>query len=314
MATDRPLWLEEAAEWLSGWWPALALVSVGLIIWLGFRFPRLGSWEARAIICGLPVSILGAALLSIREERRVIAWIALAVVGAGVLAAELRGVWALYPTAPFVRRHLAAAGTAITVDPPAGTREVDVRVHADLTAKGADSEVAYRIALDRGGEAAWADGKLERRSSHRRRFRGSPGGRSTTLWETREHDVTVAGDAPLTVRLDRLEGNLPGGLDVSLARPRPLRHLLDIALLVALGLAVILQPFAQRKPNQLPLAALAAMVAVFGWAVGHWFNPDETFTFSLGATIAAIVGGGLAGWFLGVLARRIAGVRPTANA
>jgi len=311
MATDRPLWLEEAAEWLSGWWPALALVAIGLTIWMGFHFPRFGWWEARAIICGLPVLILGAALLSVREEGRIVARVAVVVVGVGVLAAETRAVWAIDPAAPFAHEHLAAAGAKVEVAPPTGTHEVEVRVHADLTVNGADSQVEYRLALDRGGDLAWADGKLERRAARRRRFRGSPGGRSTTLHETREHDVAVAGDAPLTLRLDRLEGNLPGGLDVSLARPRPLRHLLDIALLVALGLAVVLQPFAQRKPNQLPLAALAAMVTVFGWAVGHWYNPDETFTFALGATIAAVVGGGVAGWLLGTLAKRMVGPKPS---
>ncbi len=310
MATDRPLWLEDAAEWLSGWWPALALVAVGLTIWMGFHFPGFGIWEARAIICGLPLLILGAALLSVREEARVIAWVAVAVVAVGVLAAELRGVWALDPATPFAREHLSAVGAQVQVEPPADTHEVDVRVHADLTAKGADSQVDYRLALDRGGDPTWADGKLERRSARRRRFRGSPGGHSTTLYETREHDVAVAGDAPLTLRLDRLSGKLPGGLDVALARPRPLRHTLDLALLVALGLAVVLQPFAQRKPNQLPLAALAAMVTVFGWAVGHWYNPDETFTFTLGATIAAVAGGGIAGWLLGGVAKRILGPRP----
>lgn len=307
MATDRPLWLEDAAEWLSGWWPALALAAVGFTIWLGFHFPHFGTWEARAIICGLPVLILGAALLSVREEGRTIAWVAVAVVGIGVLAAETRGVWALDPATPFAHEHLAAVGAQVQVTPPADTHEVDVRVHANLAAKGSDSQVDYRLALDRGGDPAWADGKLERRSSRRRRFRGSPGGRSTTLHETREHDVAVAGDAPLTVRLDRLTGNAPGGLDVALARPRPLRHQLDLALLVTFGLAVVLQPFAQRKPNQLPLAALAAMVTVFGWAVGHWYNPDETFTFTLGTTIAAIAGGGIAGWLLGNLAKRLIG-------
>jgi len=284
---------------VSGWVKGIA-IGVGLaLLWLGFRIDLLGRWEARLLLLAFaPLAVLRVAMsLSDLGGRGRTAAAVVAVLA--VFGAEIASVEALVPPTPFGVARLDTGHPDADIDVPGRVPKFSVAVHGELAGERT-AEVRYGIEVARGDTHSQVYGKLSRKIRKGRRFRRSAPSSQLVLHETDVHELAL-GDAPIAhLHLMSLQGTALSQIEVRLASP-PWGEAMLPPLLAAIAFAgLVAQGIATRRGRKVSLAPGIIAAAVFGITVSTSYNPDQPFTFAVGATLLGLLAAG-AGWLLSAI-------------